>query len=646
MTRYCLTYGFYQGFKRLEGREQAAAFSAIERWLEDPLDETLERRRVSLGDVPCWCIRASEHTQVLVSHHGEATTLEQILGPPRPTDTIAASRPDVADTRRSRTLSAAEIRQLDALPLRDWEWVLFLDEEQRLAVEASFARVARISGPVGSGKTVVALHRAALMANRARTAQSPEDRLPVLFTSGIRSVPSLASDQYRRMPDAVENGVEFMHVYQVAGAILKDAGFQTTLDERAQWSSLNEAMTEVIRVDSPLDRARLTRDDFMEEIEQVIKGQAAPSADEYCDGLQLGRGLKLDRELRRAIWRLYEVYASKLEARGTVSAADRIRLALEQQRCAGSPRYCSAVVDEAQELTPAQLELICATVDGTEVSRDRPDGVLLVGDSSQRISAGVPLGWLDGGGQGSSVVLRRNWRNTQQIMQASLACVGEFEVASASHSHTLRRSDVEMEVPRCGPLPRLVRALDLEDQAAYVADQILEYCAVTETSALDAGVLTYDGSDAEVVQQHLRGADIEFKRIRRAGPFSSHGVRVATLERAKGLEFAVAFVVGASLGGWMHRDTVGFVDAPAADLKAQRALSASRLYVAMTRAKDVLHVCFAGQPSPLLRNGLNHFELVKTDAVIRQEEHLEHPPSPSPAMPLTSRSNITGVEHR
>lgn len=632
MAEYRITYNFYRTLRRLECREQCQVLSALEQYVVQPTHENLERVRVNRNDAHLWRVRASHSTQALVSHYGEDTTFEQVLGAPPRNDTVVAPGAGGADTRRSSGLSGGEFRKLLQSPVEGWEWLIFLDDDQRRAVEASFAGMARVTGAAGTGKTVVALHRAARLASRTRTALLPEDRLPVLFTSYIRSLPPILKGLYRKLPNAIENGVEFTNVDRLANEIVRDHGIIPKIETWREVGILERVRNRLFPNGTGTRQLDVDAVYLHEEIECMIKGRVnrdgefgnshTTAHELYLTRPRAGRGRSFSPLMRERIWQLYQAYQSELVRLGLMTYADVARMALELQKVDGKPWYSSAIVDEAQDFTEVQLQLVRALVNGRTPPAGRRDELLLVGDSAQTIyTGGLRLEEL-GGIRGRAIVLRRNHRNTKQIMRAAWACVGGFEVTTGDGGESVHRDSVDMEVLRSGPVPRLVRACDLDDQARYVVEQIKEYCVSTNSIVLDAGVLAYTNEQADYMHQHLRDADISSIRLCRDGPFPDNGVCVATFDRAKGLEFSVAFVVGMSADGQQLPRSP--IDAGRTDggCSEQEALVASRLYVAMTRARDVLHVCFDGQISPLLKAGLGTFDLVKTDTVIRHQRNL------------------------
>jgi mRNA-degrading endonuclease RelE of RelBE toxin-antitoxin system len=114
---------------------------------------------------------ATEDTILVVADHLPAEAAEALLelatgGKPRvPQPRIPAATPfDHPDAlRRFRVMAnVEELRRALDFP---WDkWTVFLHPDQREIVERQYAGPARISGSAGTGKTIVALHRAVYLA--------------------------------------------------------------------------------------------------------------------------------------------------------------------------------------------------------------------------------------------------------------------------------------------------------------------------------------------------------------------------------------------------------------------------------------------------------------------------------------------------
>src|SRR6185295_6030614 len=112
-----------------------------------------------------------------------------------------------------------------AAPIEDW--MIFLHPDQRVVVRRRFEGPARIRGAAGTGKTVVALHRAAELAHRFED-EEPESALPILFTTYIKSLPAVFEGLYNRLPNVHGRPIEFVHVDKLARRIVNEAGIKAS----------------------------------------------------------------------------------------------------------------------------------------------------------------------------------------------------------------------------------------------------------------------------------------------------------------------------------------------------------------------------------------------------------------------------------
>lgn len=509
----------------------------------------------------------------------------------------------------SEALSAEELRRLLTAPIEDW--MIFLHPDQRAVVKRRFSGAARVSGAAGTGKTVVALHRAAELAGRV--SEDGDEELPVLFTTYIKSLPATLERLYDRLPNVGHRGVRFVNIDSLARRYLIDAGESASINYRTEDQAFDEACGQVITPGSRLQRAGFTKRYLKDEVERVIKGRLIDTPEHYLSIDRLGRTRRFDEALRREAWELSEAFKERLRQHGIMTHVDVARRALELVRASEIPAYSSAVVDEVQDLLLVHLQLIRTLVSGS-YRNDNPDGLLMVGDAAQRIypggftlqEAGIEI-------RGSSVVLRKNYRNTQEIIQASMSCTGSREVVDMDRSY--RREEAASDSDRSGLAPQLVEARDLEDQGEYVADRILELYGGDDLNLTDMGVLTPYTKTAKTVARVLEGSGIEVDLLTANSDLRDEGVRVATFHRSKGLEFKVVFIVGMSGEGW-PRFPYRPLGRTEAEYEEQLIMDEAQLHVAMTRARDGLYLLYSGTPSPLLERGLDCFQRTRTLRVL------------------------------
>ncbi len=168
----------------------------------------------------------------------------------------------------SPLFSPEELERIAAAPIEDW--MIFLHPDQRSIVNRHFDGPARIRGAAGTGKTVVALHRAVALAKRYAKAGEGEK---VLFTTFITTLPPVFEQLYKRLPDSVSGVVDFVHIDQVARRVCDSVGEGVVVDEAAVDAAFDDAADLVLLKGSPLDRAGLSRQYLRTEIQNLIKGR-------------------------------------------------------------------------------------------------------------------------------------------------------------------------------------------------------------------------------------------------------------------------------------------------------------------------------------------------------------------------------------
>ncbi len=503
----------------------------------------------------------------------------------------------------SSVLTPDEVRRLAAAPIEDW--MIFLHPDQRALVDRRFNGPARVRGPAGTGKTVVALHRAAVLTKRFATegAGSPS---PILFTTFVKTLIPVFENLYRRLPAAEEGAVEFVNVDKLAYRICRELDQQPVLDFRKVDSTFAKAHKAVVGVGTPLHRAQLTRSYLRDEITAVMKGRGIDSLDEYLDMERTGRRTPFSAAMREQAWELREEWDRRLAEAGVVDFPDVIRQARDLARSQPAPMYSAAIVDESQDFTSVGLQLVQALVNGP-TGTDRPDGLFIVGDGAQKIyPGGFTLAQAGVDVRGNSSVLRVNYRNTHQIIDAALACTGREAVDDLGDEYA--RGDAEVESRREGAKPFLVQVDDFDEQLAFVAHQVEQLCGDRALSPGDVAVFV---STNKLVKQAVAGLEADGLRCQELTDFrglTKPLVKVGTFHRAKGLEFKVVFVLDLSADSFPSPRFTGQSEAEYAD---SRQLQISSLFVAMTRARDGLFVLCTGEPSDIVYGALDSFEIVE-----------------------------------
>lgn len=502
-----------------------------------------------------------------------------------------------ARTGLSPFLSAAELEQLLAAPIE--EWMLFLHPDQRAITERRFDGPARVRGPAGTGKTVVLLHRAAELADRYN---DPADK--ILVTTFVSSLPPVLDRLYQRLPKSAPDRVEFTNVDKLARAVCTRAGVHVVVNPTAADAAFGQAWKASVTSGSPIERANLSRSYVQEEIRSVIKGRGISLEDLYLNVNRTGRRTPLNADVRTHVWALAEEWNARLAERGISDFADVILRARDIARSASEATYRAALIDEAQDLTLAGLQLIRALVNGP--GPDQPDGLFIAGDGAQRIySGGFTLKQAGVDVRGRSAVLRKNYRNTAEVLSAAVAVAGTSTVSDLDEDFVLG-ADVE-SADRVGRRPELIVSESSEAQLSAITARI-EALATDGDSPVflgDIAVCCPTNKTAKAVKAALLEAGLPTIELKDYDGETVEAVKVGTHDRAKGLEFKVVILPDLSASTFL-KPPPGQAAAESADYEAT---GLARLYVAMTRARDHLILSCVNDAAAVLDPVLDQVDL-------------------------------------
>jgi len=455
------------------------------------------------------------------------------------------------------------------------EWQLFLHPDQEPLVSRHWSGAARIRGVAGTGKTVIGLHRLAELARRY-----PDQK--VLFTANSRSLAEMLDRRFRNLPMAPSN-VEFANIDRIVYQYDSWTPAHFSLVDQTFEAACNQLIS-----GSPLER--ISQDYLKEEIERVIKGNDLQSLEDYLAVERIGRKRSFSQKLRKLVWELFELWAEMLSERNAVTFADkRIRVRDAVQGLAQAPYRC-VVVDEAQDVTLVELQLVRALVAGNPQNPVPKDGILILDDPAQRIYAGgYRLGWANLDISGRAQVLQKNYRNVPAVYRAAMRVRGR-ELVALDQEDDRYVLDAELGFhEREDEKPNLV-LVDRKCELPYLCEKIHEFNAAEEYSSNEIAVFLKHNSQVEATIRFLQREGIPCAHLTRDG-FTGDGIGVGTYDRARGLEFRAVFLP--RMGSTQFPDSSGDDHGerqnfdPDQDLES-RQLELDRLYVAMTRARELL----------------------------------------------------------
>lgn len=477
-----------------------------------------------------------------------------------------------------------ELNEMLSQPLAFWR--TFVHPSQRGLIDQQFNGPARVTGGAGTGKTVVAVHRARYLGQRVGSAQDHGSSKPVLFTTYTRNLAQAIEQDLRSLgKGAALEQVDVANIDRVAYRIVQDAeGQRPNIADADQVGKLWQQVID--------DRGMDFTSSFLNaEWEQVILAQNIDDRTGYLKASRAGRGVPLDRRARANVWKAVEELTKLLVDNGA-----RTYLQIAQSAAGYLDRrsvkpFQHVVVDEAQDLHETQWRLIRALV------AEGPDDLFIVGDSHQRIydrrsslsKVGINI-------RGRSRKLKINYRTTHEILAWSLSVLGDgdfddLDEGTDHHDFAGYHSYHHGPVPTMSGHDRRADQMDalVKQVKQWIADQVKpEEIAVTARSrgrSFDRITAAFDKAG---VQHCVLPTDMP----------RAEGVRIGTMHRLKGLEFKRVAIVDLT-DEWFPEPL-----ALSEDDQAQRAADLQReaclLYVAATRARDDLWVGWYGQPSRFL----------------------------------------------
>ncbi|SOD70479.1 UvrD-like helicase family protein [Jatrophihabitans sp. GAS493] len=465
----------------------------------------------------------------------------------------------------SGALEAALIREASLAPIE--EWMTFLHPEQVRLVRRIGSGPARIRGAAGTGKTVVALHRAAYLAESLPG--------PVLVTSFINTLPPVLRGLYQRLSPATSGRVEFINLHAWASRRLTERGLHLQVDPKFAQLAYNRAWARQGKR-SCLGEIGVSSTYWKEEIDCVIKGRGIVDYSDYRDLVRVGRRTRLVGKQREAVWMLYCDYDDQLRAAGRLDYNDLLTLALDElrQRPLATP-YAAVIADEVQDLNCQAVRLL------REISSEGTR-LLVVGDGQQQMyPGGYTLAEAGISVAGRSTVLRVNYRNASKIIDEATKVVAgdEFDDLEGS-AETGRREVLSV---RDGGEVHHASAANIDALRRQVVERVGQLIVSGQRPA-DVAVLCSTNFEVNVYQTLLRKAGFASLRLSEYQGSPVDAVKVGTVARAKGLEFKNVVLP-------VHDRPRSRTRPEPEEIGRERGEQKRReLFVAMTRARDSLWV--------------------------------------------------------
>ena len=554
--------------------EESGALASKPRLLDHVSDDVLLEYGVPvewLGDTRV----ATEDTLFKLAEHLPGEAAEALLqlatgGTPAlpvqvPDDSDAFEHPDAQ--RRFRLMADAD--ELERALDFPWEqWTVFLHPAQRAMVERNYNGSARVTGSAGTGKTVVAIHRAVHLARK-----HPDAR--VLLTTFSYALAAALRVKLGRLlggDDARERitvrAIDCVGIEQYEAAV----GPANLVDA--------STLRALIRSASEVANDYKFNQRFLEnEWTDVVDAWQLSTWESYRDIARLGRKTRLGENQRVLLWSIFDRVRSAIAARDLVTLDGVFAAATEHAASSGTNSYDFIVVDESQDISVPQLRFLAA------LRGEREDGLFFAGDLGQRIFQ-TPFSWLSLGVdvRGRSGTLRINYRTSHQIRrQADLLLPPEM--SDVDGTTDVRRGTVSAYN---GPEPTVAVFDTVDEEVATIAEWI-EARRREGIPPVEIGILVRSEAEMERAVAAIEAANLPADMLDGGATGQAGHAAFGTMQLAKGLEFRGVVVAACDDAVIPLQSRIEDV-ADTADLEDVYNTERHLLYVACTRARDHLLV--------------------------------------------------------
>jgi hypothetical protein len=542
-----------------KGKEKAAASSALFSSLDD--DSLL-----SIGVPADWLAdvrAATEDGFFALTAHLPAEASEALLEYAAtgrlvaPTPPSAVADPFAHPDALRRIKLIADQEELEQALAYPWEkWGVFLHPSQRALVERSFSGPARVAGSAGTGKTIVAIHRAVSLARENPSAK-------VLLASF--SEPLAAELAKKVLVLAPDTGGVVPRITTASFHGIAEQMFQ--LEHRARPRIATETvLRERLRAAAASENLKGFSERFLlSEWTNVIDAWGLTSLDAYSTVQRMGRKSRLGPNQRASLWPVFQAVRAALAAERYTTWANAFTGLAETLAQQSRKPFDHVIIDEAQDLAPAELSFFAA------LAPAKSDGLFLSGDVGQRIFQ-HPFSWASLGVdvRGRSHTLKVCYRTSQQIRRAADKLLPTV-LRDTDGLEDERRGIISVFD---GPAPE-VKSLATVTAEADAVRQTVE-------SWLSDGIAPHEiGLFVRTPQLVTRA------RAAIAGFARADEMTTAPMSLAKGLEFR-AVVVMACDEGILPLDARVADAADEAELDDIYETERRLLYVACTRAREHL----------------------------------------------------------
>ena len=472
-------------------------------------------------------------------------------------------------------------------------WRVFLHPMQYRLVHTQKTYPMLVRGAAGTGKTVVALHRAVELVSRPDW-KSDEKLLFTTFTKNLAvDIESMLATLTSSRP-ALMKRIEVINIDGWVANFLARSGVTERLCYPGQepyekaWNAAMLSAPEGLKFDPAF---------YSDEWKRVILPLQVLKESDYLHASRKGRGVSLSRTERKRIWPVFEEMRYELSRSGLMTIEDGCFTALQLLREApGMLNYGAVIVDEAQDMGSAALRLLARVATRPDENEPR---IFLCGDGEQRIysrTASLSACGISVRGR-RSTRLRVAYRTTEEIRRTAESVLKGRAFDDMDEGTENLKGNVSF---RHGASPVVFAAPVLEDEVSWISERIRELLSTGEYKDRDICVVARTKKLLDSYAAALKEKGFNENRLTSSrAEGEEEGVRFGTMHRVKGLEFKAVFIAGAG-DGIIPLDTEEYRDTDPVERRLAELTERSLFYVAASRAKNALFISCSGKPGAFM----------------------------------------------
>ncbi len=523
------------------------------------------------------------------------TAMQKVAGEAHTSSDHASALLRSVKNGRLRTL-ASETQLAEALAKPWAHWKTYLHGQQhKVAYQKTYQGPVKVLGGPGTGKTIVAVHRVRCLLQQQ--GDLLPDHRPILLTSYVRST----VHQLQQLADALlgrraRHRVQVVGIDSLASKLLRHRPSVQKEFVLCREGALKELFGHALDY-TGLELAPSEAISLWENVVLATDSKPWTKIQGFRQAIRLGQRMNADGygALLRACRRVENELLAAHQTTHLLLLRDLLgQLGVREHL------YNHAVVDEAQDLHPLHWRLL------RRIVPEQPNDLFLVGDAGQRLyrtAYALSQCGIDTGRRGR--LLTCSYRTSAEIIAFANALVGEQAGDDMEADTAIERRTTSVF---SGSWPRCIAFRDPAHELGAAAAFLREW----RREGMSWGEMMLVAPTRALCNDALRQLDragIPGRLLDRTTVSTDNAVSVVTQHRAKGLEARAVIVVGASdrAGGWPGSATQSPVQ------QEREAADARQLYVACTRARELLVVTWVGLPSPAVARALHRLGNIRVE---------------------------------